>query len=222
MRIETLVKETIELQDINRVSLTGYGELVIQQGEEETLSIETDPDLLSGLYREIIQGKLYLGQGGTLMDKLGFAFETSFSRKPIYYELIVKELNELEILGAVHVQVRAVNTDQLHVKMSGASYLSIEDLSTESLVVELPVGGVLDMEGYAAKQRISIHGPANYRASKLKSYETRIEVTGPGSATVWVVDRLDAVIRGLGLVKYYGSPRVRKEISGLGSLSRVG
>jgi len=41
---------------------------------------------------------------------------------------------------------------------------------------------------------------------------------GLGSAIVCVVEELDATIRGLGSVSYYGTPKVRQEISGASSV----
>ena len=85
-----LVLEERDVKDFYRVRWTGYGELVIQQGDRESLTIETDPDLLPKIVSEVEYGKLELGRGGTWRDQLNFAFETSLTRKPIYYRLTVR------------------------------------------------------------------------------------------------------------------------------------
>lgn len=217
-----LVVEERDVKDFYSVRWTGYGELTIQQGERESLTVETHPDLMPKIVSDVESGKLELGRGGTWKDQLSFALETSLTRKPIYYRLTVRELSELEIRGAGAILVRGISTDRLHLKASGANRIRIESLSADLLEVELPVGGLVDMDGWVMEQSVSMKGPTNYRARFLKCDRARIEINGPCDAVVNVRDELDVVIRGLGNLKYIGSPVILKKISGLGSLSKVG
>jgi len=41
-------------------------------------------------------------------------------------------------------------------------------------------------------------------------------------ATVWAVEDLDVAIRGIGNVEYYGTPTVKKSVSGIGSVTSLG
>jgi len=43
-----------------------------------------------------------------------------------------------------------------------------------------------------------------------------------GSATVWATEYLNVNISGAGSVNYAGSPRVDSDVSGLGSLKKIG
>jgi hypothetical protein len=218
----TLVIEERDVKDFDRVRWTGYGELVIQQGETESLTIETDPNLLPKIVSDVEHGHLELGRGGTWKDQLNFAFETSLTRKPIYYRLTVRELSGLEIRGAGMIKALGISTDDLHLKANGPNRIQFDSLTTERLEVDLPMGGVVDMEGWVFEQKVSMKGPTLYRAQSLKSDRARIELSGPGEAVVNVRDELDVVIGGLGTVSYIGSPRIHRKISGLGSLSKVG
>jgi hypothetical protein len=217
-----LVVEERDVKDFDRVRLTGYGELVIDQGDRESLTIESDPDLLPKIVSDVEQGKLELGRGGSWMDQVSFALETSLTRKPIYYRLTVRELSGLEIRGAGMIKVSGISAHDLTLKASGPNHIQFDSLTTERLDVDLPMGGVVDMDGWVFEQNVSMKGPTLYRAQSLISDRVRIEISGPGEAVVNVRDELDVVIGGLGTVSYIGSPRIYRKISGLGSLSRIG
>jgi len=221
MIVEQLVYEEREVRDFNRVLLTGYGELQIHQGDTESLIVKSHPDTLPRILSEVIMGRLELGQGRSWKDKLNFALETSLTRKPIRYELTVKELAGLEMSGAVDVRVEGLSTDYLYLRASGPNHIQFESLAAELLEVELPVGGIVELDGLVTEQRVTINGPSNYQASRLKSNCASIKITGPSDAVVYVTDEFNVEIRGLGSVKYFGSPRVQKSIRGLGSLVKM-
>jgi hypothetical protein len=217
-----LIMEEREVEDFDRVRCTGYGELVIQQGEKESLTIETHPDLMTKIVSNVKNGRLELGRSGSWQDQLSFALETSLTRKPIYYRLTVKKLSGLEFRGAGTIHAFEISTDDFFLKSSGPNRIQFDYLTAERLHVELPVGGIVEMNGSVSEQKLSMKGPSLYRAKTLKCNRARIEISGPGEAVVNVQDELEVVIRGLGTVRYIGSPQIRKNISGLGSLSRVG
>ena len=221
MITEQLITEERQVVDFHRVILTGHGEVIIEQGDAERLMIESDAETLSKILSEVVMGRLELGQGRTLMDKISFALETSFTREPIRYYLMVRKLTDLELQGAFEVKAQGISADELRIKAGGPNHIVFENLEVEDLIVDLPVGGVVDLDGYVSKQKVVIKGPANYRAPTLKSQYANIKITGPSTAVVNVTDELDVFIRGLGSVKYYGSPKLRKKIAGLGSLSKL-
>jgi hypothetical protein len=186
------------------------------------LTIETDFELMTKIISEVSYRRLDLGRGGTWKDQLNFAIETSLTRKPIYYLLTVRELLGLEIRGAGMIKASEISTGDLHLKASGPNRIQFDSLTAEKLVIDLPMGGVVDMDGSVFEQQISMKGPTLYRGQSLKSDRARVEINGPGEAVVNVRDELDVVIGGLGTVSYIGSPRIHRKISGLGSLSRIG
>jgi hypothetical protein len=56
---------------------------------------------------------------------------------------------------------------------------------------------------------------------ELASQTARIVIAGQGNATVRVAESLDITISGLGQVNYYGRPKLRQVISGLGKSKRL-
>jgi len=222
MSTGNLATESREVSNFDRVFLRDYGELVITQGEEESLTIETDRDILPQIKTEVREGKLIIKIGGSWMDKLGHAFSTGLTRLGIKYTLTVKKLTGLEIAGAVSVKASSIDTDRLALKLSGAGQVNIEALSAEVLEVDMPGAGAIKVSGKVGEQRIAISGAGSYKASKLESARVSVNLTGAGQATVRAIENLDVAIRGIGSVEYYGSPTVKKSVSGIGSITSLG
>ena len=222
MSTGNLVTESRDVSNFDQVVLREYGELVITQGEQESLTIEAGPDILSRIKTEVRHGRLVITIVGSWLDTLGHALTTSLTRQPIRYSLAVKQLSGLEVLGAARVKASNIETDRLALRLSGAGLIDIKSLTAESLEVDLPGMGKIDLTGQVAEQSIAITGAGNYCAPKLESKKARVDLRGVGKATVWAVEDLDANIRGLGSVEYYGTPTVSKNVSGLGSVTSLG
>jgi hypothetical protein len=217
-----LVTESREVGNFDRVALSDYGHLVITQGEEESLTIEAERDVLAKIQTEVREGRLDISIGASWRDKLGHALSTSLTRKGIKYSLSVQKLAGLEILGAARVNVSNLKTDRLGLTSGGAGDVNIESLIAEQLEVDLRDAGTIELTGQVAEQNVSIGGAGLYRAPKLASKRARVTLRGAGRATVWVLEDLDVDIHGLGSVQYYGLATVRKNISGLGSVTHLG
>ena len=81
---------------------------------------------------------------------------------------------------------------------------------------------LMAVTGDDCSQRIAISGAGSYKAPKLESRRTSVDLRGAGQATVWAVEDLDVAIKGLGSVEYYGTPTVKKSISGFGTVTSQG
>jgi len=222
MSTGNLVTESREVSNFDRVALRDYGELVITQGEQESLTIEAHPDILPKIKTEVRDGKLIIKIGGSWFDKLGHAISTSLTRQWIKYNLTVKKLTGLEIAGAVSVKASNIETDRLALRLSGAGQVNIEALSAEVLEIDLPGACAIKVSGKVGEQRIALSGAGSYKAPKLESRRASVDLRGAGQATVWAVEDLDVAIRGLGSVEYYGTPTIKKSISGIGTVTSLG
>jgi hypothetical protein len=106
--------------------------------------------------------------------------------------------------------------------LRGTGEIRIASLEAGRLDVRLPGAGAVRAAGRATEQAITIHGAASYEAGELKSQRVKATLHGLGNATVWAVEELDATIRGVGEVSYYGSPTVRKRVPSVGGVKSLG
>jgi hypothetical protein len=98
----------------------------------------------------------------------------------------------------------------------------LTDLVAGDFDVSLSGAGNIAADGESESLQLQISGLGNFNGGDLQSQDAGIQISGAGSATVWVEDTLDASISGAGSIDYYGDPNVNERISGVGSVSKAG
>jgi hypothetical protein len=222
MAKEGYITETREVSGFDRVILREFGTLNIVQGEEESLIIETHPDLMPKILSEVRDGKLILGIKGGILDKFTDFLSTSISGYRITFNLTVKELRGLTVSGAASVNQGETETDHIAYRLSGAGSVNVEQLSADSVQVNLSGSGKIELQGKAEEQRVVISGAGGYVAKKLETTRTVVKLSGAGKGIVWATDELEVKISGIGSVDYYGEPEMNVNISGLGNVVKLG
>jgi hypothetical protein len=201
----TILTQEWEVSDFDRISLEGVGELIVTQGEEESLSVTTDDNIMPYIDVDVRQDTLVLGFTSAARNR-------SISPSDgIQYNVVVKDLSRLDLAGAGNLSIDGLETDMLHLEVSGAGQLSILDLAADELVVRLTGASSVIVSGEVKGQDISLTGAGNYYAPDLLTETTIIDITGIGNATVWATETLDVDISSIGTVLYYGSPRVVRQ-----------
>jgi hypothetical protein len=220
MATDKTVSEKREISDFNRITVRDIGELVLSQGDKESLVVEADPDLLAKVKTKVKDGKLILGLGSGWLDKLSIGL-SDLSGRRVRYIVTVRELDELKISGKVDVTAGSLDSDRLAIGISGMGRVEIDTLNTKKLSVGISGRGEFSAYGSVIHQDISVSGSGDYRAGDLESQSTVIRISGQGSAKVWAVEELVVTISGYGNVEYRGNPSVNQTISGLGSVRQI-
>lgn len=211
--------ETRTVRDFERVALRDYGDLIITQGDEETLTIEAHPDVLGKIRSEVRDGTLTLQIGKDWLERIVSGL-WSFRRRRVTYRLHVTTLRGLRMSGAFDMRAERLETDSLELTGNGAGEIHIGALTADSLTVEIGGRGEVDVAGRVREQTVKISGSGEYEAAQLESQTAHVRITGSGEADVWVHDTLDVSIAGYGHVRYRGAPAVSQSISGAGSVKR--
>ena len=128
----------------------------------------------------------------------------------------------LEVSGAGDLDVAGIEAGELEFSISGAGNMEIGDVDAETAELEISgAGNAAISGGQINRQDIMISGTGDYRARRVKSYDADVVVSGCGSATIHVIDRLEAIVSGTGDVRYVGNPNVRASVTGAGDLERI-
>ncbi len=168
---ENYIKETRDVGGFTGVKLAGSGVVVIEKGDAESITIETDDNIMPLIVTEV--------NGGVL--RLGFKDNVSISTKRLMFTITARDVSAFEILG------------------SGA--ISMAGLDAESISVVIGGSGTVSLLGNAARQDIRIDGNGAFEGSNLDGQEATVNIGGSGSAFVTVSDRLDVKITGSGAVR---------------------
>ncbi len=210
-----VITETRGVSNFDRVSMGGSGELILTQGDNESLTVEADDNIMEYIKTEVEGRTLVLG-----LDSDGRSISTT---QPIRFTLMVKNLVGLDLAGSGRVDAGSIDTDRLDVDVSGSGTMEIDSLAAETLGVSISGSGRVELAtGEVEKQDIEMSGSGGFRAGKLRSQEVSIEISGSGSAVVWAQESLEVSISGSGDVEYYGRPRITQQVSGSGSIKSLG
>lgn len=203
--------EERDVSGFHKVYLEGIGNLIITQGDEESLVIEADDNIISLIRTDVFRHRLTIG------FKRGYNF---IPISKIKYHLTVIDLDEISLSGAGDVDCDDFSTDELEFDISGVGDI---DFNINAKRVETTSSGAGDitLSGKVDSQEIDISGVGRYSARELESRECSISLSGAGSATVNVSEELDVSISGVGNVYYVGIPHVERDISGLGRVKSI-
>lgn len=205
--------ETREVSNIERVSLEGEGDLTIIQGDEESLTVEADDNVLPYIETRMEGREL------VLTIRRGFSINP---RTRIRYTLKLKEVNRISVAGAGDVRADSLKVGDLSMEIAGSGDMRIDKLEAEELEVKTSGSGNFNLKGKVNSQRITINGAGNYSALDLESAEADVTISGAGNVDLWVTGTLDVRVAGVGNVNYYGQPSVSQSITGGGSVKGLG
>ena len=216
-------KEVRPVENFSKIQFKDFGTLTLSQGDQESLTIEADEQLLKELTSEVRNGTLELGIGRDWWDRIGKVISSVFSGEEhkVFYHLTVKNLEELNISGNCKLKCDSLVSEDLSIKVSGLGDLAFQHLEANTLDLRISGRGEFSAAGRADKQEVRISGSGEYLAGDLASQSLRIVISGQGNATVRVEESLDITISGLGQVNYYGQPKLRQVISGMGKSKRL-
>jgi hypothetical protein len=228
-----MVTESFDVQDFDQIRLGTSGVLYIEQGDEFSLSIEADDNILPLLDVEVEQGVLTLR---TEPDITPLQFET------ITYRVTLPELSAIDLSGSADIRVEDFSADSLSVningsgdvtfvnlnvaslsvRISGSGDMILPNVSADTILAEINNSGLMDVAGGTEALTVKVSGSGDLLADTLKASTVEVAVNGSGDATVWAVDTLDVSISGSGNVQYLGAPELTEKISGGGDLTKLG
>lgn len=212
-----IVTEERDIDDIERVELSGIGRLEITQGDDPSLTVETDDNLMRYIRTESSDGTLVISiRSGT------FPFVTIDPRSTIVYHLTVPDLSSVSLSGSGEIIGDSLETEELTIDVSGSGSVELGDLDVQRFVYELSGSGRATIRGRAVRQEVEISGSGRLDAGELRSDEATIDINGSGRAVVWASERLEVDVSGSGNVQYYGTPEIDQNVSGSGSIESLG
>lgn len=186
-----ITSDTRKVDGAIAVTLNTSGNLTIQQGSSDALTLQSDDNVLPLLTSDLSGNRLILSTKP----------RTSVSpTQPISYNLTLKSFTGIKHSGTGTVQISGVDGDQLTVAIGGS--------------------GDITVSGTVNRQTVEMPGSGSYHSENLTSKSAIITLSGAGSANVNVSDTLNVTISGSGSVNYSGNPTVTKQITGTGSVNK--
>jgi hypothetical protein len=197
-----------EVQGFDSVELTIGGELILVQGDRESLEIEASPADLARITTAVRGGTLVIAQVNPGPGPRG----------PVTYRLAMKRIAGLATRSQGSIRAAAIETDALRIQVSSSGPIAVGRLSASRLDVSISSRGDCTVAGAVDRLRVQLSSSGSYRGEGLASREASVQCSSSGTATVNASERLEVNISSSGDVRYRGNPRIVSRISSSGGL----
>ena len=205
------------LPPFTKLAVGGMADITLVQGTAESVRFEAPAKQMERVKVEVRDGTLHV-DGMTTGGFFGFLF--GGSPRPVRATITFRDLNAVDVSGAVKLKADGWKADKLAFSVSGEGTLRIAGLDVNELAMAASGAVKAEVAGRATEQRIAISGAGDYRAAGLASESARVAVSGAGKVLVNAAKTLKIAISGAGSVEYLGDPKVTQDISGVGRVRR--
>lgn len=210
-----VISQTRNVSGFNQILFNGNGNLIISQGDTESVRIEGEDNIIDLITTLVSDNALHIDY-----KKSNMAHLISSTKTPINIYVQAKAIQEIRLVGAGTISTSTpLDSFQLKVSLSGSGSGSI-NIVGHKLVTILSGSSNFVVKGTVENQDVWISGSGIYQAEKLSSKVANINITGSGKVSVNVQDDMDIRISGAGTVIYQGTPRIRQSITGTGNVIR--
>ncbi|MEM8857458.1 MAG: head GIN domain-containing protein [Chloroflexota bacterium] len=202
-----VVEEGREVAQFDRVALDGMGEIILTQGDETSVVIEAEDNLMEYIKTSV--------RGDELIINIQ-SRRPLLPTEPLKFYVTTPNIEGVSIDGLGALTAEEIDTDSIEIEINGSGSAMIDDLDADSLAIDIDGLGSVELAGEVENQDVDINGSGSYNGRQLESESADIDIDGLGSATITVEDNLEVNIDGSGQVTYYGNPEVDKNINGVG------
>ena len=207
-------QEKRAVQGFSAISLNLPGKVELRLGDSESVTIETDDNLLPLVESVVEDGTLKLRPARRNLN---------LQTRNLRIVVQARAIQQLKVGGSGSIESDALRGDKLRFDIGGSGSINIKSMDAESASVA--VGGSGNFRSGAGKVNslsVSIGGSGDVDLGQVQAQDARVSVAGSGDALVWATSQVSASIAGSGDVKYYGDARASKSVAGSGTLRRVG
>jgi hypothetical protein len=206
--------EERNITPFKNLDIRGGVDVVVVQGEIKPVEIKGDENLFA--YIEVIQ------EG----DKLIIGEKDHFNLDPtdkMEIRVTAPAYQSISLSGAGNIrgETKISGSEELEVSLSGAGNINME-VDVPKIIGNVSGVGSLYLRGQTKDAVLDMSGAGSAHCFDLMAENTRVDVSGVGSAEVFASVKIDAQVSGVGSVRYKGNATdVNQHVSGVGSVNKV-
>lgn len=208
-----LQQQTRDVGQFNGLALSLPGQVTLRQGPRESVSIETDDNLLPLIETAV--------ENGTLRIRAAKR-NTSLRQTALKIVVTARQIERVSVGGSGNVEARGLRSDKLRFDVGGSGKITASDLDSNSVTVAIGGSGNFNASGKTRDFSASIGGSGQIEAGRLAARTAQVSIGGSGTAEVWATDALSVSIGGSGEVRYYGEPAISRAVQRAGSIRKLG
>ena len=206
-----VIKQDREISNFHGLEVGGAFHVFLTQGDNESLSIEADENLMDIIITRVKGGILEIETKEDIQESKALNIYITFNT-----------LNHLEISGACNLEGgNKFKLDDLNMECSGASEVSMK-FSAYDLTMDCSGACNVDIYGSAQSLKLDLSGASKLDASAFEIQTGDVDISGASHAKLFVKTELRAEVSGAGSLKYSGDAKLTKhEVSGAGSIKKI-
>ena len=199
------IEESFNLEDFARIQLSLPAEVILEQGDDQSVVVEGYESVIDHLNTNIRNGEWDIK-----LDRC------SRNIKDLVIHITLPHLDAVKVSGSGSVfSTNTFTGSGIDIDISGSGKVDMA-IDVLSLDGRISGSGDLILEGNGENVDYRISGSGKYRGFNLDSKNTTMDISGSGDAEVLVSDLLEVRISGSGDVFYKGKPQLDVRVSGSG------
>jgi len=208
-----VVEEDRDVSGVTGVELATIGLLTIEIGDEESLRIEAEDNLLEHFETEVRNGTLRINHADRIKIN---------NNEPVNFFLTVRSLDSIKLSSAGNVQAPDLGSGEFTISLSSAGSLEMGVLTADVLKVSITSAGDVSIAGGKVEtQEVSLQSAGDYDAENLESTNADVKINSAGNAEVWVTDNLKARLNSSGNLSYQGDPKLDTSSNSSGNVKPI-
>lgn len=207
-----IIQESRDVSDFNKVEMQGAGDLIITQGENYSVVLETDDNLMNKYTTRVIGDRLVIST-----DHI----PCFIGNKGLVVYVTMPDVKRLTVDGSGDIiSMNTITSDELEIQISGSGNIDL-DVDVSSLETRIDGSGDATYKGRATDHAIHVAGSGDIYAYGLSTQSTSVEIAGSGDAEITAYETLDVNVAGSGDIYYQGEPQVSQSIAGSGNVRQI-
>ena len=192
------------------IDVSGGFSVEITQGNNESVRLEAEENLLDNIKTEVRDGVLRIYNDRSLS-----------STKGMKAYITVKQLDKIEIRGGVKVVGKSTfKTNTMKLDMSGGSKVTLA-VDAKQVRADMSGASKVELTGKTEELTMEMSGASNVDASELIARDVRVGASGASKVKVHADKMLHIDASGASAVYYKGSPSITSETSAAAKISRL-
>jgi hypothetical protein len=159
--------ENRDVEPFDKIEISGFGTVEVVFGDEHSLKVTTDDNLLEYVKTVVKDGTLQISIRENINPDV-----------PLTFNVVTNDLNTVDISGAANLIVRSAQLDSLVIGASGACRMTA-DGTVDRLEVGVSGSGKIDADKLLAKKvKISISGAGKANVHASESLDASVSGAG--------------------------------------------
>jgi hypothetical protein len=197
-----IVTEERHVSGFNGLSVSTGIDVYIAPGDEETLKVVTDENLLEVLKTEV--------RGNTL--KIYFAESVCGTKSSKVY-VRYSDIGSISVSSAGNLKGDGILvTDELNIELSSAGNLEL-NVEAEKIYVDISSSGKAFLSGRTEYLEAGLSSAGHLNAFELEAETGDVSVSSAGNAKVFITGEASFESSSAGNIIYRGDPEIRKKSS---------